>query len=415
MSFNWLFLDLNSFFASVEQAENPELQNRPVAVVPMIVDSTCCLAASYEAKYKGVKTGTSLREAKQLCPEIKFVVADHKKYVSYHKKILKAVDRCIPISFILSIDEMACELMGREKKNCIQLAHKIKQSIYDNVSPVMHCSIGVAPNRYLAKVASDMQKPNGLTLIKKKQIPKVFYPLKIEDFTGIGPRMKERLNKYGCYTTEQLYELSSKQMRIIWSGVSGEEFWQKIRGENLKEKITSKKTIGHSRVIAPQYRKDKAFIKALSMQLLTKACIRLRNYKMYAKKLSFNVKFSNNHGQNNFQAQYWKATAKFEETQNTLFITSELEKILNQLSNLLSNQRPTSSILKIGLSLSNLREENKHQLSIFEDFKAKELMNAVDSINDKHGSHLVYPASSKLYDDKAPARIAFSRIPEENE
>ncbi len=408
-SFNWLFLDLNSFFASVEQAESPSLQNKAVAVVPMLVDSTCCLAASYEAKYKGVKTGTSVREAKQLCPGIKFVVADHKKYVSYHKKIIKAVGLCIPISFILSIDEMACELMGREKDNCIELANKIKQSIYDNVSPVMHCSVGVAPNRYLAKIASDMQKPNGLTLIKKEQIPEVFFPLKIEDFTGIGPKMKRRLNEYGCFTTEQLYGLSSIQMKKIWGGIAGEEFWQKIRGENLREKITKKKTIGHSRVIAPRYRADNAFIKALSMQLLTKACIRLRNSKMYTKKLSFDAKFvfKNNSYNNNYEAQYWKAVAKFEETQNTLLIASELEKILNKL--------PKGSILKIGLSLSNFTEENKHQLSLFEDFKAKELMSAVDNINEKHGSHLVYPAASKLYDDKAPARIAFSRIPEENE
>ena len=133
---------------------------------------------------------------------------------------------------------------------------------------------------------------------------------------------------------------------------------------------------------------------------------------MYTRKLSFNAKYSNNYrqnnyGQNNYEAHYWKAYAKFDETQNTLFIASELEKILNQL--------PTGSILKIGLSLTNFTEENKHQLSLFEDFKAKELMSAVDSINDKHGSHLVYPAASKLYDDKAPARIAFSRIPEENE
>ena len=404
MSLNWLFLDLNSFFASVEQAEDPSLRKKPVAVVPMLVDTTCCLAASYEAKAFGIKTGTSIRDAKRMCPGIRFVIANHKKYISYHKRIIDAVGLCIPISAVLSIDEMACQLMGREReeKNVVKMANEIKESIYQNVNQVLSCSIGVAPNRYLAKVASDMQKPDGLVLIKKEQIPSIFLKLKIRDFPGIGPQMEKRFFDYNCTEVEQLYQLSLPEMKKIWGGVFGEEFWQLIRGENLKEKITQRKTIGHSRVIAPLYRNNRDYIKSICMQLLTKTCIRLRDGKLYTREMHFGVKFINS--QNDFS---WDAKARFDETQNTLFLTSELEKILKKI--------PKGSILKIGITLTGLVEEKKHQLSLFEDLKAQPLMEAIDKINKKHKRNLVFPASSNLSNDKTPARIAFSRIPEENE
>ena len=403
---SWLFLDLNSFFASVEQAEDPRLRNKPVAVVPMMADTTCCLAASYEAKAFGVKTGTSVRDAKQMCPGIKFIQAEHKKYISYHHKVIEAVGTCLPIHSVLSIDEMACELIGREReeKNATDIANKIKNVIYKQVSEALSCSIGVAPNRYLAKVASDMQKPNGLVIIKREQIPEIFYRLKVRDFPGIGSKMEKRFFEYGCLSVERLFELSIEEMRRIWGGINGEEFWQLIRGENLKDKITKKRTIGHSRVIAPQYRNNRGQVKAICMQLITKACVRLRDAGLFTKELYFCAKFI---GKNYDDASYVEQKVKFDETQNTLFLTAEIEKIFKKL--------PPGNILKISVTLLNLVEEKKHQLSLFEDNKAQALMEALDRLNSKHGKNLIFPAASDLSRDKTPARIAFSRIPKENE
>jgi len=112
----WLYVDFNSYFASVEQQERPELRGKPVGVVPMLTDSTCCIAASYEAKAHGVKTGTMVPEARRLCPGMLFVVARHELYVEYHHKIVAAVDTCIPIEQVHSVDEMSCRLIGRERE-----------------------------------------------------------------------------------------------------------------------------------------------------------------------------------------------------------------------------------------------------------------------------------------------------------
>jgi DNA polymerase-4 len=111
----WLFLDLNSYFASVEQELRPELRDRPLAVVPLVADTTCCIAASYEAKRYGVRTGTQVGEAKRLCPAIVLVEARHELYVDYHHRVVEAVESCLPVTSVMSIDEMACRLLGREQ------------------------------------------------------------------------------------------------------------------------------------------------------------------------------------------------------------------------------------------------------------------------------------------------------------
>ena len=110
-----IFVDLNSYFASVEQAERPELMGLPVAVVPMMAETTCCLAASYPAKACGVRTGTLVRDARKLCPKITFIEADHRRYVDYHHRIIEAIERCLPVWKVFSIDEMAIKLFGREQ------------------------------------------------------------------------------------------------------------------------------------------------------------------------------------------------------------------------------------------------------------------------------------------------------------
>ena len=112
---NWLFVDLNSYFASVEQEVRPELRGRPVGVVPMMSDTTVCIAAIYEAKAFGVRTGTVVADAKRMCPEIVLVEGRHELYTEYHHRVVEAVESCLPVSAVLSIDEMACRLMGRER------------------------------------------------------------------------------------------------------------------------------------------------------------------------------------------------------------------------------------------------------------------------------------------------------------
>src|SRR5271154_5270977 len=112
---NWMLIDMNSYFASVEQHLRPELRGRRVAVIPVESENTCVIAASYDAKSFGVKTGTRVRDARQLCPEIVFVKARPDVYVKVHHAILRSVDKCLPVHKVYSIDEWAIRLLGEEQ------------------------------------------------------------------------------------------------------------------------------------------------------------------------------------------------------------------------------------------------------------------------------------------------------------
>jgi DNA polymerase-4 len=203
----WLFLDLDAFFASSEQQENPGLRGRPVIVVQTPAESAVAIAASSAAKAFGIKTGTLVREARRLCPDVVPVRADHRLYTDYHERILKAVDTCLPVEEVMSIDEMACRLMGTEGQVPVApaLALKVKDALCEEVGECLICSIGIAPNVFLGKVGSDLQKPDGLVVITKDDLPGILLGLKLQDIYGIGVRMEQRLHRAGIPTVEQLW------------------------------------------------------------------------------------------------------------------------------------------------------------------------------------------------------------------
>src|SRR5450432_1088729 len=223
----WLFLDLNSYFASVEQELRPELRGRPVAVVPLMADTTCCIAASYEAKAFGVRTGTMVGDAKRMCKGIELVEARHELYVDYHHRIVQAVERCIPVTAVMSIDEMACQLIGREQPllAALDLAGRVKASVREHAGETLRCSIGLATNRYLAKIASDMEKPDGLVALTPDILEGALLRLKPRDLPGIGARMEKRLENAGIRSMQQLLALSREQMNTTWGGIGGEKLW----------------------------------------------------------------------------------------------------------------------------------------------------------------------------------------------
>ena len=162
-----LFLDMNAFFASAEQHGNPRYRGRPLVVAPLNTDATSCIAVSYEARPFGIKTGTPVGEARRLCRGLIVVPSRTEYYVQLHHQIIEAVERVIPVTQVLSIDEMSCRLWREDRppEAALALAKEVKASISTHVGPTLKCSVGLAPNSWLAKVASDMQKPDGLTCI----------------------------------------------------------------------------------------------------------------------------------------------------------------------------------------------------------------------------------------------------------
>ena len=215
----WLYLDLNSYFASVEQQLRPALRGRPVAVAPVMTDSTCAIAASYEAKAFGIRTGTPIHEAKRLCPDLVVVPARHDEYVRFHHAVIDAINHRLPITKVCSIDEVACLLLDNENapERAREIAQTLKQGIAEDVGPWLRSSIGIAPNRYLAKVASNFQKPDGLTVITAAELPDRLRPLPLRALPGIGARMEARLKAAGLASVSDLVDLTPNAMLRLWA------------------------------------------------------------------------------------------------------------------------------------------------------------------------------------------------------
>ncbi|MGE5319815.1 MAG: DNA polymerase Y family protein [Hyphomicrobiaceae bacterium] len=404
MALHSLYVDLNSFFASVEQQLRPELRGRPVGVLPVMADTTCCIAASIDAKRFGIRTGTPVWQARKLCKDIVFVQARPATYVEIHHRIVAAVESCTPVGDVLSIDEMACELMGsdRQEANAIRLGQQIKQAIYGQVGEVLHSSVGVAPNRFLAKTASNMQKPDGLVVIRQEELPERLYGLKLGALTGIGRAMEQRLNQLGIRTVEQLCTASKETLRHAWGGVEGERFYAKLRGEVQASAATQRSSVGHSHVLAPELR-DPASALAVLKRLLHKAAMRLRHYGYCAGGLGLHLhylKADTGHAR-------WVDQARFSPHADTFKFNPVLAELWQR--------RPPDPgpILKVGVTLSDLVEHSRVTRDLFDPEDQHENLNSVlDQISQRYGPNALYFGGAHSGRGAAPMRIAFSHVPE---
>lgn len=414
MVLNWLYLDLNSYFASVEQQLQPKLQNQPIAIVPTMTDATCAIAASYEAKAYGVKTGTMIYEAKKLCPGLICIQANHENYVTYHHKVLAEIDKYIPVEIIASIDEVACMLIGSQKKEtqARKLAKNIKKGIQNNVGKYIRCSIGIAPNRFLAKTASNLEKPDGLQVLYSKDIPNSIKHFKLSDLTGIGRAMEYKLNKSGIFSIQELYNISPKHMRKIWGNVQGEKFWYMLRGKEIADIKTKRKTIGHSHVLEPKWRFTELAEKVM-LRLLLKAASRLRRMEYYCSRLSLIIKT-----EKNLKLQ---GKSKFYRACDNKKLQEEATKIWDKLV----KEEKFKQIKKISITLYNLQKKSDLQPELFQQFNKKITLNTdrfeklsktMDNINTRFGRDSVtlggLPNKIKSF---SGTRIAFTRIPDKQE
>jgi DNA polymerase-4 len=277
LGLRYLFLDLNAYFASVEQQERPELRGRPIAVAPVEAETTFVIAASYEAKAKGVKCGTIVREAREMCPGIEIVQARPQVYVRYHNRVLEAVGSVLPIEQVCSIDEMRFRLLGeeREPEAALNLGRRMKKAIWDQVGGCMGCSVGIAPNGFLAKLATEIEKPNGLVCLTERDLPGRLFDLKLTDFTGINRKMAARLNGAGLFTAKDLCHATKHDLHLAFGSIVGEKWWYLLRGFDLGGDTRPQQSLGHSHVLPPRLRNDQG-CREVILRLLQKASARLR-------------------------------------------------------------------------------------------------------------------------------------------
>ncbi|HEX7850762.1 MAG TPA: type VI secretion protein ImpB [Sphingomonas sp.] len=416
----WLFLDLNSYFASVEQQLDPALRGKPLIVAPVGSDTTVAIAASVEAKRYGISTGTPVWEAKRLCKELLIAPARHDKYVEFHDAIVAEIWKHIPVTRVCSIDEVACRLLDNENSpdQAMALARRIKAGIRANVGDCLTSSVGIAPNRLLAKLASDMQKPDGLIMLTAEQLPHRLFELALRDISGIGANMERRLARDGVNDIRQLCERRPRDAGTAWGGTNGDRLWYLLHGVDLPDKATRTRSIGHSHVLSPGKRGLEP-VRLTARRLALKAASRLRRKGYAARLLVLHVRFEQD-------KIVWQTSRRLAPTQDSFQLLAALDILFPRLAEEGRLRHGSLRVRMIGVTLNEIVPIAGEQGSLFEhldpdDPLAREtrglaLSRAMDRLNEKFGRHAV--SLGPFYGgriDRVGTKIAFGRIPDMDE
>ena len=395
----WMFVDMNSFFASAEQHLRPELRGRPVGVIPVESDGSCVIAASIDAKRLGVRVGTTVPDARRLCPGIVLVKARPPVYVDLHHAVAEAITRCLPIHKTYSIDEWALELWGRERsaERATELAQGIKREMRASFSPALTCSIGIAPTRLLAKIACDLEKPDGLVVLEPAMLPARLDHLELEDLCGISRGIAGRLTAHGVRTVRDLWALTRDRAEAIWGSIEGGRWWAGFHGIDEPEVRTRRRSMGHANVLEPRFRTPDGARRML-IRLTQRVCLRLREADMVAGRVQISVS-------GHQPGEGFEAGAPLDDTQSTL-------AILRCVHQLWSRQAPVRRPLKVGVVLTGLAPRSQVTAPLFGDEHSESrLSRTMDAITTRWGPAAVYPASMHGCCHEMDEKIAFGRIP----
>jgi len=371
-----LHIDMDAFFASIEQAINPRLKNKP-----LIVGSrnnkmrTVVCAASYEAKAFGIHSGISSQEAFKLCPSLEFVPADQSKYIWTSEEILKLVQNYGYETLYASIDEFQLDI--KNTPNPKALAETIKKQIKETFN--IGLSIGIAKNRILAKLASKLNKPNGLTIINENNLIETLRKTAVEKLCGVGAKTQIILHETGINTCFDLYQKPDSFLEQIL-GANGNYLYLSLHGdENLtQDYLNSKpKSIGHSYTLN-KATKNPLFIKAWFRLLAEAVGVRLRQSNLTAHTIHIYI---GGEKMTNFSVQ---KTYK-EPTNDGYDIYLRTLKIWPKIA------LKMPQIRALGLTCGNLIQNS--YLPLFEKQRRGEaLTKTLDKINAKFGSNTIYPA-----------------------
>jgi len=415
-----LYLDFDSFFASAEQHFNPDLRVKPIGVVALDTPYTGCIAVSREAKAKGVKTNMPAREARALLPEMVFVVARPDVYVRLHKRILTVIETVLPIQHVRSIDEVVCALLESEGRQGLALAKRIKVALLQEFSPVLTCSIGMAPTELLAKVAAERRKPNGEVLLDLTMLPNALSDLKLSKLPGIGDGMAARLKAAGVEDFTALWNLAPKQARAIWGSVEGERFLQELHGNHAPRAATQKRMFGHSRVLQNDWRNAEK-VEDCAQQLLASAARRLRKTDFWASKLTFSLRSQRLRSTRtkSAEAQRWSWEGHFQPSRDYKSFRQALADGLKE-----ARAHVSFTPQAVSVTLHGLDEEANTTGDLFApgsdgtDVKTSwdSVSNVMDDLRARFGGKALSLGSHEIVPGGyIGGKIAFGRIPEADE
>lgn len=392
-----MHIDLNSCFATVEQQARPRLRGRPVGVTNRLTKNACVIAASYEAKRLGVKVGMTFADAKLLAPDIIMVETDPPKYHHVYKILVDIMSSYSPNFSMKSIDEGIIDFGGTRTVNhrpLVQIGYEIKKRLKEQVGSWMTCNIGIAPNRFLAKTAASLHKPDGLDVITHKNLRSILASLELTELTGIAERNQARLNACGIYTPLQFLDAPSDLLsRHVFKSVCGEDWYQRLRGWEVDNYETDVKTVGRQFVLDDMHPSEEV-LRARLAYLCETTAMKLRYKGLAARGVYLYLLYAG--GDSWYERKVFKSS----------FFTNT--EVLRRAT-LLFNNRPRGDWVRMmAVSCYNLSPTNKNQVSLLEEVNREVwLTEAMDTINGAYGEFTVTFATSLTAKGAVKQKIPF--------
>lgn len=395
-----MHIDLNSCFATIEQQANPHLRGKPVAVAAYTTPSGCIIAPSVEAKKFGIRVGMRVKDGRLIHPGLVVLSPDPNKYRAVHLRLRKIVAGYTNNYNPKSIDEFVLKLEGYPsyKKGILNVAKEIKKRIKQEVGDWITVSVGVAPNRFLAKLGSSLNKPDGLDEINRSNFTDVFKSLELTDFCGIKLRNTARLNSVGIYTPIDFYNATPSQLKAAFNSINAYYWYLRIRGWEIDDVEFGRRSYGNSYALPRSTGRLEELFPILQ-KLVEKTGMRLRRAGYKTRGVHISMLFRS--------GLHWHRGVALS---RVVFDSRDIYKEAFRILNFCPYRKPVHSL---AVSCFNLTRSKKSQLELFADVeKKRKLTEAVDSINERWGNFVITPARMLWARESVPDRIAFGGVKE---
>lgn len=395
-----MHIDMNSCFATVEQQANPHLRGKPVAVAAYTTPSGCIVAPSVEAKNLGIKVGMRVKDGKLVCPDLVVLEPDPWKYRSVHLALRKIIADYTNDFFPKSIDEFVLDIEGYPafSKGILEVAREMKMRIKREVGEAITVSIGIAPNRFLAKVAAGLNKPDGLDEINKGNFEKVYSRLKLTDLCGIKTKNAIRLNSVGIYTVPDFYNAQVWQLKAAFQSILGYYWFVRLHGWEMDDVEFGRRSYGNSYALPKPLVTPEELSPILS-KLVMKMGARLRRAGYKARGVHLSILYRD-----------WSHWHKARSLSEALFDSRDIYKAAFKILLMSPYKKP---VRELAVSVFGLLKSRLTQLELFEDVDKRErLVEAIDGVNERWGDFVVTPARMISASDAVPDRVAYGGVKE---
>jgi DNA polymerase-4 len=397
-----MHIDLNSCFAIIEQQANPLIRNKPVAIAAYDTPRGAVIASSYEAKALGIKLMVNVREARMLCKDVIVMMPDPEKYFDAHRRFKKVLLNYTDEVTPKSVDEFVVDFKGsRAVQNGLSLeevGYRIKQDIKESLGEYVTVNIGIATNRFLAKVGAGLHKPDGLDVISAEHLRDMYSQLQLDDLPGINTRYRARLNMAGIYTPLHFLDAPVWKLKNeVFHSIVGFYWYLRLRGFEIDGVDFGRKSFGQQYALGNKTR-DLEELSRLLMKLCEKTGRRLRKAGCVGGGVHLWLNFENR--------MYWAQGKKY---RKDVYSTQDIFLCAQRLLN--SAQIP-ARVTNMGVTVYDLHPSTPEQLGLFDDTRldSKSLAKAADQVNDRYGEFTVVPAIMANMQDVILKRVAFGSV-----